>query len=87
MCAVCVRSLVVGQSLPLLGGPARQVSGMLRKFPWIEDVPSVIDICTVAFADDIRVVHSVEINVLSTPAREAARFLSFAVSDTSSFGS
>ena len=54
---------------------------MLRKLPWLEDVPSVIDISTVAFADDIRVVHPVEINVLSTPAQEAERFLAFAVKE------
>ena len=54
---------------------------MLRKFPRLEDVPSVIDISTVAFADDIRVVHPVKINVLSTPAREAERFLAIAVKE------
>ena len=59
--------------------------GMLRKLPWLEDVPSVIDISTVAFADDIRVVLPFEINVLSTPAREAARFFSFAVNEAHLF--
>ena len=56
---------------------ARQISGSSSdaQKAWMEDVPSVIDISTVAFAVGTRVAHPVEINVLSTPAREAARFL------------
>ena len=36
---------------------------LLRKLPWVEDTPSAIDISTVVFADDLRVVHPVEINL------------------------
>ena len=33
---------------------SRVARRMLGKLPWLKDVPSVIDISTVAFADDIR---------------------------------
>ena len=54
---------------------------MLGNQPWIEDVPSVFDMSTVAFADGIRVVHQVEISVFSTPAPEAVRLFSIAVTE------
>ena len=38
---------------------------LLRKLPWVEDTPSAINFSRVAFADDGRDVHPVEINVSS----------------------
>ena len=52
---------------------------LLRKLPWVEDTPSAIDVSTVVFADDVRVVHPVEINLNSTPSLEARRFMDFVV--------
>ena len=52
------------------------------QLPWLENVPSVMDITAVAFADDVRVLHLVEIVVHSTSAREAERFLDPPVKET-----
>ena len=54
---------------------------LLRKLPWVEDTPSAIDIPTVVFADDLRVVHLVEINLNSTPSLEARRFMDLVVKE------
>ena len=53
----------------------------LRKFPWLPGVPSLIDISTVAFADDIRVVHWVRISRKSTPFLEARRIMTVATDE------
>ena len=46
---------------------SKNARGLLRKLPWLPGAPRLIDISTVAFADDIRVVHPVTINRKSTP--------------------
>ena len=65
------------------GGLVRSVVAhrLLRKLQWVEDTPSAIDISTVVFADDLRVVHLVEINLSSTPSLEARRLMDFVVKE------
>ena len=52
---------------------------LLRKLPWLSGVPSIIDMSTAAFAEDVRVVDPVRINKQSTPFLEARRQLGVAV--------
>ena len=65
------------------GRLARSVAArrLLRKLPWVQDTPSAIDISTVVFADDLRVVHPVEIKLNSTPALETRRLMDFVVKE------
>ena len=62
---------------------ARSVAArrLLGRLPRVENSPSAIEISTVVFADDLRVVHLVEINACSTPANEARRFIDFIVKE------
>ena len=54
---------------------------LLRKLPWVEDTPSASDISTVVFADDLQVVHPVDIIPSSTPSLEARRFMDLVVKE------
>ena len=59
--------------------PQNNSRRLLRKLPWLSGVPSIIDMSTAAFAEDIRVVDRVRINTQSTPFLEARRLLGVAV--------
>ena len=54
---------------------------LVRRLPWLPDAPKAIDISTVAFADDIRVVHPIQIRETATPNKEAHRILDHAVTE------
>ena len=59
----------------------RDARGLLRTLPWLPRVLSVIDISTVIFADDVRVVHPIRINTQSTPNLEARRIVKMATDE------
>ena len=54
---------------------------LLRKLPWLPGAPRLVDSSTVAFEDDIRVVHQVTINRKSTPYLEAHTIMKVATEE------